>query len=490
MPSSPAHTDTAPLGYAASAVPPVQQHSQEQHDPHAGQAPHQRPAARAVQGHRVIIIADDLTGANVNASMLAAQGFSAATCTSSLHWNPHSFQNFDVVSVNTGSRQLPPEEARRLTADAMRVAVTLHPVVIAKRIDSTLRGNLGSEIEGALEALPANTLVLLCPAFPASGRMAAGGHLIVDGLPLERTSAAKDPVNPIYTSHILQLFTSQSTLPAAALPLDVVLRGAQAIGTHLRALHATGCRVVVCDALTDEDIAALATAAAALDVPVLAADPGPLTTALALAQLGHAPQSLENRVLLVVGSVMDIVRHQLDMLCVKRDCHLLCARCHLLAEPEGSPAREEELTRLVSGLAAAPDTAEVLGLCTARLPEDVLDLEELARTMGVSVAEVSQRINSGLAEAAARLLPATHLRLGGLFTSGGEVTLAVTQRLHALGFSVRDEVLSRAMYGRFIGGLYPGLSMVTKGGFVGGPEAIDLCIDYLLTKISTRTRAD
>lgn len=450
-------------------------HGQE-HDPRPG------------TGHRVVIIADDLTGANVNASMLAAQGFSAATCTSSLRWDPRSFENFAVVSVNTGSRTLPANEARRLTADAMRIAVAQRPAVLAKRIDSTLRGNLGSEIEGALEALPPDTLVLLCPAFPASGRMAAGGHLIVDGQPLERTSAAKDPVNPIHTSHILHLFTAQSALPAAAVPLEVVLRGAEAVREHLRALHAAGCRVAVCDALTDEDITALAVAAAGLDIPVLTADPGPLTTALAMVRLGHAPLWLENRVLLVVGSVMDIVRHQLDVLSVNRQCHLLCARCHLLAQPEGSPAREAELARLVEGLSAAPDSAEVLGLCTARLPEDVLDLEKLARDAYVSVTEVSHRINSGLAEAAARLLRDARLRLGGLFTSGGEVTLAVTQRLDALGFSVRDEVLSRAMYGRFIGGLYPGLSMVTKGGFVGGPEAIDQCIDYLLTKISTRTR--
>ena len=439
---------------------------------------------------KVIVIADDLTGANVNAAMLAAQGFSAATCTSGDLWEPEHFKHFDVVSVNTGSRQLPPDTARELTRQAMKTARDTGARILSKRIDSTLRGNLGSEIEGALDVLPPETLVILCPAFPASGRLAAGGHLIVDGLPLERTSAARDPVNPITTSHILKLFTAQSSLPTALTPLEVVLRGEKAIEAHLRHLHEGGCRVVVCDALTDEDITALAKAAAALPVPVLAADPGPFTTALALACLGQAPRQMENRVLVVVGSVMDIVRHQLDVLSVHRPCHLLCARCRPLAMPEGHPRRQEEIARLVQGLAAAPEEAEVLGLCTARVPEDVMALDSLAVEEGTSVGEISRRINTALAEVTARLLQKTELRLGGLFTSGGEVTLAVTQRLEARGFSVRDEVLSRAMYGRFIGGLYPGLAMVTKGGFVGDAQAIALCVDYLLTKISTHTRME
>lgn len=80
------------------------------------------------------------------------------------------------------------------------------------------------------------------------------------------------------------------------------------------------------------------------------------------------------------------------------------------------------------------------------------------------------------------------LRLGGLYTSGGEVTVAVARRLRASGFSVRGEVLPLAVYGRLIGGEYPDFPMVTKGGFVGDSESIVQCVNYLFTKISTQTR--
>ncbi len=436
---------------------------------------------------KIITIADDLTGANVNAALLASHGFTAATCIASSHWDVKQFEQFNAVCINTGSRQLPVEQAQEVTRQAIAKAFAQKPAVLAKRIDSTLRGHIGYEVEAALEVMPKTAMALLCPSFPASGRIAAGGHLIVDGLPLERTDAAKDPVNPIDTSKIIRIFRKQSTLSTALLPLDVVLKGVTAIETHLLALCADGIRVVVCDALTDDDITNIAEAAKVLEVPLLCADSGPLCNALALAKLGTEVAHLENRVLAVVGSVMDIVRHQLDALVVHMRTHLVSVHGQALTYEEGHPLREAELNRLEQALLAAPEDAQILGLCSARYKDEIIDIKSIAEEQGVSVSEISLRITTALAEVAARVFEHQHLRLGGLFTSGGEVAMAVSKRLDAQGFSVRSEVLSRAMYGRFIGGKFPHMPMVTKGGLVGDAMAIVRCVEFLLTKISSQS---
>ena len=435
---------------------------------------------------RLITVADDLTGANANASLLAARGFSAATCCRHDQWDPELFREFDVVSINAGSRLLPEAEARAIVAQTVRAALAVEPLVMAKRIDSTLRGNLGGEIEAALEAMPEGTLAVICPAFPASQRIAAGGHLIVEGMPLEQSSVARDPANPIHTSDIARLVTAQTRLPLEYIRLETVLAGVDALEAALRHAYGRQCRMVAVDAVTDRDIAALAQAAARLPWPVLAVDPGPFTAALALERLGKAPRPRENRALLVVGSVMDVVQRQLELLSVKRHCELVLADCRKLAVPGEAPA---EIARIVAEVGAAPEDAHIVGVCTARCPEDIIPLDTLAQEEGVEMHVIAQRINQGLAAVATQLLAQPELRLGGLFTSGGEVTLAVTQTLGALGFSVRDEVLPRAMYGRLIGGQCPGLPMVTKGGFVGDDAAILHCMDYLFTKISTRVVA-
>ncbi len=437
--------------------------------------------------NKIITIADDLTGANVNAALLASHGFTAATCTLSTKWNEHFFAQFDAVSINTGSRQLSVKGARKVTKNAIMKAYSQKPCVLAKRIDSTLRGHIGHEIEAALEVLPKNTMVLLSPAFPASGRIVAGGHLIVDGIPLERTDAAKDPTFPMTCSKMIQIFQKQSHLKIDALPLEIVLQGTKAITTHLHVLSHQGVRVVACDALTDENIQCIAEAATQLEVPVLCADSGSLCLAMALVLGGAEVTPLENRVLAVVGSIMDIVRHQLDALVVHMRTHLICVDAKALTYEVGNPLREEELNRLEKALLEAPEDAQVLGICTARYEDEILDIKTVADEYGMSVEGISVRITNALAEITLRALHNNELRIGGVFSSGGEVTMAVAECLGAQGFSVRSEVLSRAMYGRFIGGSFPDMPMVTKGGFVGDTMAIVRCAEFLLTKISSQS---
>ena len=102
--------------------------------------------------------------------------------------------------------------------------------------------------------------------------------------------------------------------------------------------------------------------------------------------------------------------------------------------------------------------------------------------------ETVRRINTALAAVAQQALQHKQLGIGGLYTSGGEVTVAVVRTLKAGGFSVRDQVLPLAVYGHIIGGEHPDLPMITKGGFVGDKDSLAACVEYLFTKISTRKR--
>jgi uncharacterized protein YgbK (DUF1537 family) len=242
--------------------------------------------------------------------------------------------------------------------------------------------------------------------------------------------------------------------------------------------------MIVADSASDEDIMTLAEAVNGVDFPVLAVDPGPFAAAMTVARVG-VPQQ-EERVFAVVGSVTESTQEQLKTLALAHDCHFVRADCPLLANPA---TRETEIARIASAIAAAPEDAKILGVCTAERPEHVCSLRELGARFGLARHEVSESINDALAEVALRLLRRSELRIGGIYVSGGEVTVTVTRRLEAAGLCVRDEVLPLAMYGSLIGGLYPGLPIVTKGGFVGDAHGLAQCMDYLSARISSRTCA-
>ena len=449
---------------------------------------------------KIAIIADDLTGSNVDGALLNAEGFSSATCIDVTGWDAKAFAGAEAIAISTDSRLLSPEEARERVRQATTILAQRRPLMFGKRIDSTLRGNLGAEIETALEAIdqenrkiaasensteaPCPTLAVVVPAYPGSGRLAVGGYLIVHGQALQCSPIAKDPANPLKSSLAPGIIASQTSLPLAHVSLHTVLDGETAVFDAITGHYNNGVRIVVCDAVSDADIATIAKALKNTDFPVMSVDPGPFTAKLAAERIPRTGMAFKNRVLAIIGSASELTRKQLEALHLTHITHFAKVDCASFLSPD---TREHEIAKAVEYIAKAPKEATVIGVCTVAAEGDVLPLRDLAAQRGITTGDISVCINTALAEIADRVLAQTALHLGGLYTSGGEVTVAVIRKLGGKGFSVRDEVLPLAVYGRLLQGRYHLIPMLTKGGFVGDTNGLVQCIDYLLTKISTQT---
>ncbi len=208
---------------------------------------------------QVLVVADDLTGANATGARFARTGMRVATVT------PEHVavvaDDYDVVVANLDSRSLPPQHAADLVTD---VVEAVWPVsLVVKRVDSTLRGNIGAEVEAALRAVrdraPAHTRAraLFVPAFPASGRVTVDGVQLLDGVPLERTELAFDPTWPMSTGLVADLLAEQTDLSVRHVPIRQVTQ------TMLAADLMTGDEaVVLCDALDERHLEDIAEAAA------------------------------------------------------------------------------------------------------------------------------------------------------------------------------------------------------------------------------------
>jgi uncharacterized protein YgbK (DUF1537 family) len=99
---------------------------------------------------KIAIIADDLTGANATAALLSTKGFTTMTC---LDNDAEEAQRFDVVSFSTDSRSVSSVEAYRRVAECV-ARINPEQTLISKRIDSTLRGNLGAEVDAVIDSFP------------------------------------------------------------------------------------------------------------------------------------------------------------------------------------------------------------------------------------------------------------------------------------------------------------------------------------------------
>ncbi len=100
--------------------------------------------------------------------------------------------SLNALCFDTDSRYVQPQIAAQRVLRVQKQLDMWGADVIAKRIDSTVRGNLGSEIDALLE-IKANRIAVVIVTYPDSGRSVTGGYLLVDGVPVEKNRCCKRP---------------------------------------------------------------------------------------------------------------------------------------------------------------------------------------------------------------------------------------------------------------------------------------------------------
>lgn len=446
----------------------------------------------------IAILADDLSGANIDGALLAEKGFTNATCASLSQWDPAVFAGYETITINTDSRLMSGKEARDCVYQAMRLILPHAPQLLAKRIDSGLRGNVGGEIEALLQAIDdlsdstdpksddaQQATAIIVPAFPSSGRIAVGDYLLVDGIPLERSPLTKTSSTVLRSTRISHIIAQQTEFKTGLVSLETVLRGVFSIRTEINALRQSGCRIIICDSATNDDINAIAEALGDATFPILATDPGPFTAALASVRVVCPRTEQDNRVLMIVGNAGDLTRRQIDTLCLSHSCHIVRVNCwNLVNEKE----RSREIASIIRKITSYPENARVLVVYAEAWNSELYSVDKDGSAIPRPPGEIQSIINTGLSEIATTLLNHAELNVGGLYVSGGRTVTAVVHALNARGLFNHSEIQPMTVYGHLIEGQHPDFPIITKGGFVGNVDSLTRSIDYLFAKLSTKKR--
>ena len=416
-----------------------------------------------------VIVADDLTGANASGVLLKKIGLSVSSLFRLTGATEHKA---DVLAYSTASRGLSSEEAFRRVREAF-LQLTSGGEFFNKRIDSTLRGNIGAEIDGALSALGDDFTAIVVPAYPDSGRIVANRTMLVNGMLLTESDAGRDPKMPVASDDVVDLVAQQTRHKVRYFSLKDLAQDVDSFAAAVREA-AKEVRVLVFDAVRNEDVQKIAKAVLQSGCCVLTVDPGPLTMQFVYEM--QVKEKREQKVLLVIGSVTATTKRQIADLLQKRRVFFVDMRVKEFFEKE---RREAEIRRVVNKICDAVDAEDVLLLTTTPLSDEGhLDLKATAKALGVTPED-----SGTLTEAAGEILEKSG-KLEGVYCSGGDITIALLEKLDADGIEVRDEVLPLAVYGRILGGRLPKLRIVTKGGMIGGDDAIGLCLEKIAKDIA------
>ncbi|MER2028710.1 MAG: four-carbon acid sugar kinase family protein [Solibacillus sp.] len=423
---------------------------------------------------KIGIIADDLTGANATGVKLSKQGFSATTLTS--FQTPPTLGAFNAVCVDTDSRYVQPDLAKARVQAALQNFQNWEADLICKRIDSTVRGNIGYEVDTILEALGEKSIAIVVASFPESGRITSGGYLLVNGVPLQTTDVAKDPVNPLKQSFVPHIIQKQSKFPVVHIGLETVLLEVQQLTDAINKEISNGNRIIVLDAVTDDDIDCITAALLKINnytlVPV---DPGPLTAKYSKAILNQ--QSQNKKIVASIGSITPTASKQIQYLLEKTDAYPYYIDANRLTHLDEK--WDAEIEAISHEAVQFLDTHDVLVMTTNSPHQDQLNLTTIANEFETTEEHLAKRIAAGIGMVTMKVLQSTNYSVGGCFSSGGDITSSICTISNAEGIKLEEEVLPLVAYGKLMGGELDGLPIITKGGMAGEKDALYKSIKFL-----------
>jgi uncharacterized protein YgbK (DUF1537 family) len=419
---------------------------------------------------QVLVVADDLTGANAAAAGFARAGLRAATAQTVQRPGiiAEMGSRFDVVVANADCRHATPESAAERVAAAVLAGWPAR--LVCNRVDTTLRGNIGATTAAVLsqvrELTSSRAVVLCAPAHPAAGRHTIGGTQLLGGRRLEETEVARDARTPVSTSDVAEIIRRQAELVVSAVPLVNVTGSHTDLVEVFRTSVSGGAEVIVADATTEEHLERVAAAAVEAtrgsEVVWVTTDPGPASVAMARA-LGLGPHQPDAPILVVSGSATALTRDQMRRLASDRG-----ARLHRAPGRDSGPVPDVDGTAaLFDELLAHAAPGEVIVVATA------VDDGDLCQVTARDAAEIPR----ALARAVRRNLE--RHRVDGILATGGDVTSALLDELGSHGLAIAGEVEPLAVVGSIVGGPWDGLPVVTKGGLVGDPGTAVACVDHL-----------
>lgn len=423
-------------------------------------------------------VADDLTGATTTGVLLArSKARTAVFFNEEAAEKTEGIDELDAILISSNSRPLPANEAYDKVKSATIALKKMGVEYFSKRIDTTLRGGVGVEIDAMLDQMKEGTVAVVVPAMPQSRRILVGGYSVIDGVALINTPVAQDVRTPVKENYIPRLLEGQTRRKVGLVTLDKVLAGEEVIEEALAERKKAGCEVIVVDGITLEDVENIAKACINLRWDVVAVDPGPFTSKLAFyrelisAEEPNIPPQADEAgktVLIAAGSATPVTKKQMEILC--QDPRHVRVSVEPLPLIEGGDVALDEVFKAVNKAAELleSDNQPRAILFETALHGELLNLDEEDNKRHYADGMSANRINAGLGMIISQLLEKVGKeKVAGLYTTGGDTMVNVCYQLGVECIEVMDYVIPQTDVGRLVGSKYSGLPVVGKGGLTG-----------------------
>lgn len=405
-----------------------------------------------IKKEKIVVIADDLTGAGEIAAILKRNGKRSLVINNFAQnskirklWN-----SYEAMVFNLNTRSLPEDKAYNKIKDFLSRR-DISKNLIYKKIDSTMRGNVGREIDAILDE-KLSDIVVVVPALPDMGRITVGGYHLVNKIPLNKTFYAENST----TSFLPLLLQNKSKYQTGYINLQTVERGQDSICGELVKEYKKGKSVFICDCCTEDNLKNIKNAIFNVNLKVM-----PAGSAGLFEELFSKGRSFFLPCLIICGSLNQITRNQLTRLIDKRAAGYLELDLSLILSVE----KMDKLKSLLKKGESILDKKHNLIIAT--------EYKKISKDKD----QIPSQIRRSLFYLVNHFI--NNYQLGGIVVSGGDTAMSLLDALSARELEIIDELEPLVPIGVIKGGKWEGMIVITKTGGFGGEDVFLKAVDYI-----------
>ena len=414
---------------------------------------------------KLVIVADDFTGANDTGVQFRKAGLKVNVIINT-HQLIEDFEHTDVLVIDIESRFVTQEDAYQKCYNLGKQLCALGDIIVYKKLDSTLRGNIGAEIDGLMDGLQLK-VTLLAPGWPLNGRTTHNGEVYLHGVKLEHTEVANDPRTPVKISRIAEIIHLQSARKCSEVSTVFFEEDPFETNEFIRKEIESGTEIIIFDAVEEKDLESIARLIEhSENISMLIAGSAGLADHLRELSFVHP-----NRLSFVFsGSVSERTSSQIRYAIDHDNCRLVFIH--------GEDLLNEDLKseQLIADVWEGIQKGERQFIFTSAIsPDDTEKVFFEAQKRSLSKDEVAERVALGIGKLAAILIERFHP--SGVLLTGGDIAIKTVLALNATGINIDREIFPGIPSGLLTG--CPIRSIIaTKSGSFGADDAILKTLEF------------
>ncbi|WP_018924864.1 four-carbon acid sugar kinase family protein [Salsuginibacillus kocurii] len=427
----------------------------------------------------ICIIADDLTGANDSGVQCTQYGYRPSVALNTT--NMEEFIDREALVIDTDSRGVPVEEAYTIVKEAVAPFVQNKPKLLYKKIDSTMRGNIGRELDALYDAFSPD-FIIATPAYPANGRTVINGALYVNDVLLTETGIATQPDQAFESAQITDLLQTTSDKQTYHLKKEELTSAT--LPALLTQLKEEGIVYLSFDSESELELEQQVKLFSSLDFQLIwAGSAGAaqyLPPAYGLKGTFHGSTAETksftcNSALFVVGSRSEVTQQQKAFVAESIQTFTINPTLFLEDEWKTHPSIQEVLQKISANeapfLLLSPETDEGA----------IERVKEKAAANNLTMAETTKQIASGMGDLVRAIFEIEPYE--SMLMTGGDIAKAVCASLESTEFELIREFETGIPIGKLHGTYNP--VAITKAGAFGSEETFSQALHELKGEVQT-----